>query len=179
MKHVKQMLLTLLVILLVAAPFEASAATTSKTISKTAKTVQLKAGKKYKLKVKGASNAKWTAKNNKVLKITKKGTLTAKKAGQTKITYKIGSKKRTVKVVIKKAAVKKTSASSQSQPAASQQTAEVPSSYTSTEYVYTSATGSKYHKINNCGSMNPDKATRRTVDEAEALGYTACKTCYK
>lgn len=33
---------------------------------------------------------------------------------------------------------------------------------------YLSAAGSKYHRINNCGRMNPNKATQTTVGQAEA-----------
>ncbi len=43
---------------------------------------------------------------------------------------------------------------------------------------YLSATGSKYHSINNCGRMNPNKATKTTVSEAEARGYGRCSKCW-
>ena len=46
------------------------------------------------------------------------------------------------------------------------------------ELVWISATGSKYHSINNCGSMNPDKATQITRKQAEEMGYSACKLCW-
>lgn len=46
------------------------------------------------------------------------------------------------------------------------------------ELVWISATGSKYHSINNCGSMNPDKATQITRKQAEDMGYSACKLCW-
>ena len=46
------------------------------------------------------------------------------------------------------------------------------------ELVWISATGSKYHSINNCGSMNPDKATQTTRKQAEDMGYSACKLCW-
>lgn len=41
-----------------------------------------------------------------------------------------------------------------------------------------SATGSKYHSIPDCGTMNPDKAFQTTREEAEATGYEACKKCW-
>lgn len=41
-----------------------------------------------------------------------------------------------------------------------------------------SATGSKYHSINNCGRMNPDKATQTTISAAKAAGYDACSKCW-
>ena len=46
------------------------------------------------------------------------------------------------------------------------------------DMVWISATGSKYHRIPNCGNMNPDNATEMTRAQAEAAGYGACKKCY-
>lgn len=46
------------------------------------------------------------------------------------------------------------------------------------EMVWLPATGEKYHKVPDCGRMNPDKATQVTRSEAEARGYEACKKCY-
>lgn len=41
-----------------------------------------------------------------------------------------------------------------------------------------SATGEKYHSINNCGRMNPDKATQITVEQAISMGLEACEKCW-
>lgn len=46
------------------------------------------------------------------------------------------------------------------------------------DQVWVSATGSKYHSRNNCGTMNPDTATQMSRSEAEAKGLTPCKKCY-
>lgn len=46
------------------------------------------------------------------------------------------------------------------------------------EKVWVSATGSKYHKTNHCGSMNPDTAKQETEAEAKAQGLEPCKKCY-
>lgn len=46
------------------------------------------------------------------------------------------------------------------------------------ELVWLSATGEKYHSINNCGRMNPDKARQVSRSEAEAEGYGACEKCW-
>lgn len=51
-------------------------------------------------------------------------------------------------------------------------------SQTNSASVWISATGEKYHRIPNCGRMNPDKATQMSRDQAEAAGYEACKKCY-
>lgn len=45
-------------------------------------------------------------------------------------------------------------------------------------YVWLSATGKKYHRINNCGNMDPNRATPVTVEEAIRLGKQACKNCF-
>lgn len=44
--------------------------------------------------------------------------------------------------------------------------------------VWKSETGSKFHTHNDCGRMNPDKATQITVEKAQALGLEACEKCY-
>lgn len=43
---------------------------------------------------------------------------------------------------------------------------------------YLSATGKKYHSIDHCGKMNPNKARKTTVSEAEAAGYERCSKCW-
>ncbi len=45
------------------------------------------------------------------------------------------------------------------------------------EMVWLSATGEKYHSINNCGRMNPDKARQVTLEQAQNQGMTACSKC--
>ena len=44
--------------------------------------------------------------------------------------------------------------------------------------VWKSATGSKYHCVNDCGNMNPSKARQLTKEEAEAQGLEPCSKCY-
>ena len=44
--------------------------------------------------------------------------------------------------------------------------------------VWVSATGSEYHSINNCGRMNPDKATSMTEQEAINQGFGKCSKCW-
>lgn len=46
------------------------------------------------------------------------------------------------------------------------------------ELVWQSATGKKYHRISNCGNMNPNKARQITKNEAKSIGLGACKKCY-
>ena len=44
--------------------------------------------------------------------------------------------------------------------------------------VWLSATGTKFHSKNNCGTMNPDKARQVTVESAANQGFDACERCY-
>lgn len=41
-----------------------------------------------------------------------------------------------------------------------------------------SATGSKYHRINNCGRMDPGRARAVSLEEAVSQGYEKCSKCY-
>ncbi len=45
-------------------------------------------------------------------------------------------------------------------------------------YVWISATGTKYHCRNDCGRMNPDAAEKVTEQEAEKRGLTKCSRCW-
>ena len=45
-------------------------------------------------------------------------------------------------------------------------------------YVWISATGSKYHNKNNCGTMNPGKASKVTLEEARRRGLDPCQKCF-
>lgn len=65
------------------------------------------------------------------------------------------------------------------QPETTQEvTTQEPTTSSSGETCWKSATGSKYHSINNCGRMDPDKATLITIEEAERLGLERCSKCY-
>ena len=44
--------------------------------------------------------------------------------------------------------------------------------------VWKSATGDKYHSINNCGRMNPAKATQITEEQAIKQGLGKCSKCW-
>ena len=74
----------------------------------------------------------------------------------------------------------------QSEPAQPQETAVVeepsaPEESTPTpvgEMVWLSATGDKYHSINNCGRMNPNKARQVSLEDAISDGYGRCSKCW-
>ena len=44
--------------------------------------------------------------------------------------------------------------------------------------VWLSRTGTRYHRINNCGNMNPATARSMTRRAARASGYQACANCW-
>lgn len=46
------------------------------------------------------------------------------------------------------------------------------------EMVWKSAMGSKYHKVNDCGKMNPSNAVQLLKEEAKGQGLEACAKCY-
>lgn len=46
------------------------------------------------------------------------------------------------------------------------------------EMVWISATGKKYHSINNCGKMNPNKASLVSLEEALSIGCKKCSKCW-
>ena len=56
--------------------------------------------------------------------------------------------------------------------------AQASNNSSSTAMCWLSATGYKYHSINNCGRMNPNNARQVTIAEAERQGYGRCKKCW-
>lgn len=46
------------------------------------------------------------------------------------------------------------------------------------DMVWVSGSGSKYHSRNDCGTMNPDKASQMSKSEAELKGMSPCNKCY-
>ena len=60
----------------------------------------------------------------------------------------------------------------------SNDSASIGSGGSSSVMVWKSATGSKYHSINNCGNMNPNKATQITEEQAINQGLGKCSKCW-
>lgn len=122
-----------------------------------------KASSKLKIKKRLAGDkvTSWKSSNKKIAIVNRKtGKVRAKKAGTTYVTVRMksGASAR-CKVIVTKPTVKK----------------ETP---VVTSYVWLSATGTKYHKINNCGTMNPTRATRVTLAHAQSRGFGACSKCF-
>ena len=64
------------------------------------------------------------------------------------------------------------------EPAAQEPVAQEPVTGGGENLVWLSETGSKYHSINNCGTMNPDNARQVTEAEAISQGKGKCKKCW-
>lgn len=74
------------------------------------------------------------------------------------------------------------SAGASSQVEATPQVTAAPQDTSSTsneEMVWITATGSKYHNKNNCGTTDPSKASEISKAEAESRGYEPCKVSVK
>ena len=66
----------------------------------------------------------------------------------------------------------------QTTPTASESVSEQPTASLPGNYVWISATGNKYHAINNCGKMNPNKASLIPYEDAVKMGLSKCSKCY-
>ncbi len=55
---------------------------------------------------------------------------------------------------------------------------ETPEQEKKAQYVWLSATGSKYHSYDSCGNMNPKRARKVTLEEAQRLGKGKCSKCW-
>lgn len=118
----------------------------------------INAGKTFTLKLQGTNQkVTWSSSNKSVATVSAGGKVSARKAGTCSITAKVLGRKYVCKITVKN-------------PSGS--------SGTVTSSVWISATGSKYHKIPNCGRMNPNKARKMSLADARARGYGACSKCF-
>lgn len=109
-------------------------------------------GSSYQLKVSGTTrNQTWRSGNSSIVSISKSGKVTAKNVGTTTVAARINGVDHKCRITVK---------------------APV------TQTVWLSATGSKYHKIPNCGRMNPAKARQVDLSYAKSHGFTPCSNCF-
>lgn len=156
----------------------------------TKKNYRVKAGKSLVLKPKYANGdkvKKWKSSNQSVASVNAKGKLIAYKAGNTKVTVIMKSGKKASCKVTVTAVQKRTSSSSSSgtsssgsgsSSSGSSGSSSSSGSSAGTGMVWLSATGSKYHSINNCGNMNPSKAWTVSLAQAISSGYERCSKCW-
>lgn len=134
-------------------------------ISLQKKSVSIKKGKSYMIKIKsktyGDKVKKWRSSNRKIAIVNQNGKVTAKREGIVTITLEMKSKaKATCRIKVTKP--KRTKQMPPAQPSS----------------VWLSATGSKYHRIPNCGTMNPSTARQVSLSEALGQGYGPCSKCF-
>ena len=98
------LLVAVMVVAMLAVPGVNVQAATKKKVQLNTKTVTLEVGKKVTLKLKNAPKKKkitWSSNNKKIATVSKKGVVTAKKAGKANITAKVNGKKYVCKVTVK------------------------------------------------------------------------------
>lgn len=124
------------------------------------KTVTLYIGETTALKMNGTNQKTiWNSSNQSVASVNSNGIVTAKKTGTSTITATVLKKEYTCKITVRRKA-------------------STPPATPSVNQVWLSATGSKYHKIPNCGRMNPNRARKISLSEAKAKGYSPCSKCF-
>ena len=165
MKKLEQLLLVLILSLSLAVPSTVpvigsvstvSAATVKPVIS--SKNISLYEGNTRQLKIIGTTQVvKWSSQNPRIATVSSKGKVTGKSSGKTVITAKVGKQTFRCQITVK---VKQNN------------NPNVEAS------VWLSATGDKYHRIPNCGRMNPNKARKVPLSEARRRGYGPCKKCF-
>lgn len=165
MKKLKQLLLILILSLSLSVPSTVpvigsmstvSAATFNPALS--SKSISLYKGNTRQLKIIGTTQTvKWSSQNTRIATVNFKGKVIGKSSGKTVIIAKVGKQTFRCQVTVK---VKQNNN---------------PSVETS---VWLSATGDKYHRIPNCGRMNPHRARKVSLSEARHKGYGPCKKCF-
>ena len=109
MKNTKRTIRTLLILVIFAIFTSAVSVSAASASGINRKTAQITAGKTVQLSVKDKGKITWSSSRKAVATVTTKGKVTGKKAGTATITAKVGKKKYTCKVTVKKAASSKSS----------------------------------------------------------------------
>lgn len=134
----------------------------------------LKTGNSYQLKLTGTKEKfSWSSSNGEIAAVSKNGNVTAMATGTCTVYATIRKIKYSCNVLVE------SHIPPDSVPG--QDTEPNPGTETEPEeiaYVWLPATGRKYHKIPNCGNMNPNKATKVSLSEAISKGYDKCETCF-
>ena len=165
------------------------------------KSVTMEVGETVTLKLSDASGKiKWKTKDSSVATVSKDGKVTAVAAGKTKIVAKYDGEKYKCKVTVEAAPTPAPTPDPEPtpEPTPEPEPTPVPTPEPTTQditvkvagtdrtvtlspdtIVWKSATGSKFHSHNDCGTMNPNKATQVTVKDAvDKYHLSACENCY-
>ena len=146
------------------------------------KTVKLKVSNTYKLKVKyakGDAVKKYKSKNKKIATVSKKGKITGKKKGTTKITVVMKSGKKAT-CTVKVSAKKKTSSNNNSNGTGGNNgngNSNNNTGGTGSGTVYWTPNGEVYHSTKNCRTLSRSKTIYSgSIDECPKP--RGCKVCY-
>lgn len=141
----------------------------------TKKSIRLNIGKTTSLKMKGA----WETSNPNIARVSKKGLIRAINLGTCEISATIKSHHYVYTVKVVNPVIKNTPAPTViTTPKPAPVITNTPTPAQPQDYVWLPATGEKYHKISNCGRMNPAKARRVSLQEALQLKYSPCDKCF-
>ena len=163
MKKKRILLLTLLLLIILSLP---AMAASTKIVKKGQKQLSLNVGNQFVLKFRTVKTVKWTAKNTSVYQITKKGLIKAKKTGTAKLSYKFGTKKYTMKLIVK-----------DPQAAASASSSSSGSGGGGDGTVYWVPNGEVYHSTSSCPSLSRSK-TIYSGPLSSCPKSRPCKNCH-
>lgn len=131
------------------------------------KTATLKVGQSKVLSLKGTSQViTWKSSNKNIVSVNSSGKITAKKAGKVTITATVLKKKYKCVVTVKKAAT------SSKKPSNTVTKPSKPSS----NYVYVTSSGKKYHRSSACSNMR--SPIQVSLSDAINSGRGPCSKCY-
>jgi competence protein ComEC len=88
-----------------------------------------------------------------------------------------GTPAATARPATQPAATARPTAQPTAQPTATPQATVEPTATPAAVMVWLAATGTRYHRINNCGRMNPNNATQVTLEEAKRRNFDPCANC--
>ena len=147
-----------------------------------ATTLSLTKGSGYQLKVIGSKQKiSWRSNNKTVATVNNAGKVTAKNIGNCTIYAVIRKTQYKCKISVKTPSPNNPNETVTPIPEQTPFPEQTPSPNPEPgiiDYVWLSETGKKYHKIPNCGKMNPDKARRISLQDAINRGYPKCNNCF-
>lgn len=141
----------------------------------TKKSIRLNIGKTTSVKVRG----NWKTSNPNIARVSKSGLIQAVNLGTCEISATIKHHRYVYTIKVVNPIIKNTPAPTPiTTPEPAPVVTNTPAPSQPQNYVWLPATGEKYHKISNCGRMNPAKARRVSLQEALQRNYSPCDKCF-